>query len=51
MLDLRNYDEMCCPDCGRPMGLRVQGGVLQEQDGVAHFAVPARQWWDNIGYT
>jgi hypothetical protein len=40
-----------CADCGSPFELSVQGGVLQEHEGVAHFAVPARQWWDNIGYT
>jgi Alkylmercury lyase len=40
-----------CADCGTPMELRVRGGVLQASEGVAHFAVPARHWWDNIGYT
>jgi hypothetical protein len=40
-----------CPDCGSPLELSVRNGVLQEHEGVAHFAVPARHWWDNIGYT
>jgi Alkylmercury lyase len=40
-----------CADCGEPMELSVQDGVLQEHEGVAHFAVPARGWWDDIGYT
>ncbi len=40
-----------CADCGEPMVLPVRHGVLQEHDGVAHFAVPARHWWDDIGYT
>jgi hypothetical protein len=40
-----------CADCGQPMVLPVRHGVLQEHEGVAHFAVPARRWWDDIGYT
>jgi len=40
-----------CPDCCGPMELRVEGGALQPADSVAHFAVPARRWWENIGYT
>jgi hypothetical protein len=33
------------------MELRVEGGELGEGDGVAHFAVPAARWWDDIGFT
>jgi hypothetical protein len=40
-----------CADCGDAMELRVVDGVLEPVEGVAHFAVPARHWWDNIGYT
>ncbi len=40
-----------CPDCGEAMELVVEDGRLEPHDGVAHFAVPARRWWDNIGYT
>jgi hypothetical protein len=40
-----------CPDCSGPMEFRVEGGSLTSGEGVAHFAVPARDWWDNIGYT
>ena len=40
-----------CADCGDEMTLTVAGGELQPADGIAHFAVPARSWWDNIGYT
>jgi hypothetical protein len=39
-----------CPDCGEGMELRVADGELQAADGIAHFAVPARRWWENIGY-
>ena len=40
-----------CGDCGEPMRLTVRGGRLVESEGVLHFAVPARRWWDNIGFT
>ena len=40
-----------CADCGDAMELRVADGSLEPAEGVAHFAVPARRWWDNIGYT
>lgn len=40
-----------CADCGGAMELTVTGGELQGAEGIAHFAVPARRWWDNIGYT
>ena len=40
-----------CPDCEEPTTLRVDGGRLIDADGVAHFAVPARRWWDDIGFT
>jgi hypothetical protein len=40
-----------CADCGDAMALTVAGGDLQPAEGVAHFAVPAQSWWDNMGYT
>ena len=40
-----------CPDCNESMQLRVTDGTLEPAEGVAHFAVPARRWWENIGYT
>ena len=40
-----------CGDCGEPMRLEVQRGKLVHSEGVIHFAVPARHWWDNIGFT
>jgi hypothetical protein len=42
--------ETRCPDCEQPMELSVEGGGLANS-GVAHFAVPAARWWDNIGFT
>jgi hypothetical protein len=40
-----------CPDCGEALELSVRGGSVEPAAGVAHFAVPARRWWENIGYT
>ncbi len=40
-----------CGDCGDPLTLEVRDGELTRSEGVIHFAVPARNWWDNIGYT
>jgi hypothetical protein len=40
-----------CPDCDEPFELRVEGGRLRPVEGVAHFAVPARRWWEDIGFT
>lgn len=40
-----------CPCCGEPMELRVEESELRPAEGLVHFAVPARRWWDDIGYT
>jgi len=40
-----------CADCGDVMTLPVRRSELQPAEGVAHFAVPARSWWDDIGHT
>lgn len=43
--------DTACADCGEPMDLVVRDGALAPVAGVAHFAVPARAWWDDIGFT
>jgi hypothetical protein len=40
-----------CADCGGALERKVSNGSLPETRGVVHFAVPARRWWDNVGYT
>jgi hypothetical protein len=40
-----------CGCCGEPVRLNVTNGVPEPSDWVAHFAVPARQWWDDITFT
>lgn len=39
-----------CPDCGEKIELRVSKGELETADAVVHFSVPARAWWQNIGF-
>lgn len=40
-----------CGWSGEPLPLRVRDGALHPTPGVAHFAVPAREWWADIGFT
>jgi hypothetical protein len=41
--------ETACGCCGNQMVLQIDGGL--EGQGVVHFAVPARHWWDDIVFT
>jgi hypothetical protein len=41
-----------CACCGEPLSLEVRDGELTEgADLLVHFLVPARRWWDDIGFT
>lgn len=40
-----------CGDCGQEMTMELRDKKLVRSEGVVHFAIPARQWWDNIGFT
>jgi hypothetical protein len=40
-----------CTDCGGPLAVRTTGRALSDPSGVIHFAVPAAEWWDDIGFT
>jgi len=40
-----------CADCGDAMALEVRDDALVRSEGIVHFAVPARRWWDNIGFS
>jgi hypothetical protein len=40
-----------CGDCSERMLLEIAAGKLKRSEGIIHFAVPARHWWDNIGFT
>ncbi len=39
-----------CGDCDAPLSFAVGSGVLRG-DGVVHFVVPARHFWDDIAFT
>ena len=44
--------ESRCPDCGERLDLELRDGeVVQGADLLVHFVVPARRWWDDIGFT
>jgi len=40
--------EASCGCCGTAMSLKVTNGSLEEASGIAHFAIPAAHWWDDI---
>ena len=40
-----------CGCCGDPMRMAVKDGRPVPTEGVAHFAVPARHWWDDLTFT
>ena len=40
-----------CGCCDLPLALQVRNGALARAQGVIHFAVPARRWYDNIVFT
>ena len=43
--------EASCACCGEPMALAVRDGQPDSPRGIAHFAVPAAHWWDDLTYT
>lgn len=51
MLDTDGVVDTSCPDCDAPLTLEVRDGALVPVDAVAHLAVPAAGWWDDIGFT
>ncbi len=41
-----------CPDCSELLSIEVHGSELEAPaDARIHFAVPAANWWDDIGST
>ena len=40
--------EASCGCCGRAMNLQISNGLLAQACGIAHFAIPAAHWWDDI---
>ncbi len=40
-----------CADCGGALERKVAGGALTETRGLVHFTLPARRWWEDVGFT
>lgn len=41
-----------CACCGEPIALELHDGALIEgADALVHILVPARRWWEDIGFT
>lgn len=40
-----------CADCGDPMPIRCDPATPPTSEAVVHFLVPARHWYDDIGFT
>jgi len=40
-----------CADCGGALERKVANGAITETRGLVHFALPARRWWDDVGFT
>jgi hypothetical protein len=40
-----------CPDCGEPIDMDVHDGRPSDVGPVWHVLVPARDWWNDIGFT
>src|SRR5262245_41993382 len=40
-----------CADCGGALERKIARGQLTETRGFIHFALPARRWWDDVGFT
>ncbi len=54
ILALADHDgqvETWCPASGVPLRLDIRTRRLEPGTSVVHFAVPARRWWESIGYT
>lgn len=43
--------EAQCTDCGQPMPMHIDLREELDIDAVVHFLVPARRWYDDIGFT
>lgn len=50
MLKTDSVIETTCPDCAMPLELILRGDEVTGE-GMVHFAVPAREWWNDIVFT
>jgi hypothetical protein len=43
--------ETRCSDCGDPIRLSADHETPPHEDYIVHFLVPARRWYDDVGFT
>ena len=43
--------ESTCPDCAEPIGVDLREGQPEDETLLFHCLVPARSWWEYIGFT
>ena len=43
--------ESSCACCGEAMAIETRGGRPLPMQGIIHFAIPAKRWWENIVFT
>jgi len=48
MLKQDGIIETSCGCCGTAMSLEITNGLPRGAAGIAHFAIPAAHWWDDI---
>jgi|SRR5690348_15895407 len=51
MLKTNATIETSCPCCGEAMAIEVRDGNPRSPQGIIHFAIPAKRWWENIVFT
>ncbi|MAG21002.1 MAG: hypothetical protein CMF77_02430 [Candidatus Marinimicrobia bacterium] len=51
MLEVDSETVTTCPDCEAPVIFGVQNRKLTSSEGVIHFSVPPRKFWDDVGFT
>jgi hypothetical protein len=39
-----------CADCGTAAEVRIEGGEVRGE-GLVHFALPVREWWNDVVFT
>jgi hypothetical protein len=40
-----------CLDCGESIDMEVHDGLPSDPGPIWHVPVPAREWWNDIGFT
>ena len=51
LIDTDGTVSTACPHSGQPLRVTAANRGLEDAQGIVHFAVPAREWWRDIGFT